>query len=190
MPWTCPSGASGLRAAGSAGSHNGLRSTLQHLGSQEFDRLRIGIGAPAREPQERKARTVGRVPGRFSSSERLVLAALISGIGLIHHAVSGLTTTTARLRLLHQSFSPALLEGEVSAGGFQWPFGSAFDRGKLIVESCLGRALIQDDLLRLVSTGRRFRSYLHSAGAALSRVGQTNLASEHPSEHYRDAISP
>ena len=64
--------------------------------------------------------------------------------------MSRLPTTTARLRVLHQSFSPALLEGEVSAGGFQWTFRWAFDRGELSVEPSLGRALIQDALLRFL----------------------------------------
>ena len=64
--------------------------------------------------------------------------------------MSRLPTTTARLRVLRQSFSPCLLEGEVSAGGFQWSFCWAFDRGELSVEPSLGRALIQDALLRFL----------------------------------------
>jgi peptidyl-tRNA hydrolase, PTH1 family len=36
------------RAAGGLAGHNGLRSLAQHLGSQEFDRLRIGVGRPGR----------------------------------------------------------------------------------------------------------------------------------------------
>lgn len=64
--------------------------------------------------------------------------------------MSRLPTTTARLRVLQQSFSPCLLEGEVSAGGFQWTFRWVFDRGELIVEPSLGRALIQDALLRFL----------------------------------------
>jgi PTH1 family peptidyl-tRNA hydrolase len=82
-----PFGRLRLRANGSAGGHNGLRSTIQQLGSQEFARLRIGIGAPAQEPQERKQRTVGHVLGRFSASERPVLDAVldevVAGVALI-----------------------------------------------------------------------------------------------------------
>ncbi|MCP9775844.1 DUF3146 family protein [Cyanobium sp. HWJ4-Hawea] len=61
-----------------------------------------------------------------------------------------LPATTAQLRVLHQSFSQRLLEGEVSAGGFKWTFSWAFDRGQLSVEPSLGRALIQDALLRFL----------------------------------------
>jgi hypothetical protein len=61
-----------------------------------------------------------------------------------------LPATTAQLRVLRQSFSERLLEGEVSAGGFQWTFRCCFARGQLSVEPSLGRALIQDALLRFL----------------------------------------
>jgi hypothetical protein len=64
--------------------------------------------------------------------------------------MSRLPSTTAQLRVLRQSFRPCLLEGEVTAGGFQWSFRWAFDRGELTVEPSLGRALIQDALLRFL----------------------------------------
>ena len=35
-----------LRANGSAGGHNGLKSLIAHLHSSEFPRLRFGVGAP------------------------------------------------------------------------------------------------------------------------------------------------
>ena len=68
-----PLGRLRLRSAGGAGGHNGLRSAISHLGGQEFPRLRIGIGAPALNPVERKQRTVGHVLGRFSPAERPAL---------------------------------------------------------------------------------------------------------------------
>jgi len=68
-----PLGRLRLRVSGGAGGHNGLRSTIAHLGGQDFPRLRIGIGAPALNPEERKQRTVGHVLGRFAVAEQSVL---------------------------------------------------------------------------------------------------------------------
>ena len=39
-----PPGKLRLRASGSAGGHNGLKSIAQHLGSEEYPRLRVGVG--------------------------------------------------------------------------------------------------------------------------------------------------
>ncbi|SDE53640.1 peptidyl-tRNA hydrolase, PTH1 family [Paenibacillus sp. UNCCL117] len=36
-----------LRYQGSAGGHNGIKSTIAHLGTQSFNRIRIGISRPA-----------------------------------------------------------------------------------------------------------------------------------------------
>ncbi len=41
-----PFGIIRLRAEGGAGGHNGMRSIIQHLGSNTFARLRVGIGRP------------------------------------------------------------------------------------------------------------------------------------------------
>lgn len=35
-----------FRQKGSAGGHNGIRSIIKHLGTQDFDRIKIGIGRP------------------------------------------------------------------------------------------------------------------------------------------------
>lgn len=82
-----PLGKLRLRLSGGAGGHNGLRSTISHLGGQEFPRLRIGIGAPALNPVERKQRTVGHVLGRFSPAEQPalqeVLDEVLAGVDLI-----------------------------------------------------------------------------------------------------------
>lgn len=82
-----PLGRLRLRARGSAGGHNGLRSTIAHLGTEAFARLRIGIGAPAGDPSQRRERTVSHVLGRFNADERpnldQVLDEVLSGIELI-----------------------------------------------------------------------------------------------------------
>ncbi|PSL27125.1 PTH1 family peptidyl-tRNA hydrolase [Planomicrobium soli] len=41
-----PTGQLRLRQKGSAGGHNGIKSLIQHLGSQEFNRVRFGIDRP------------------------------------------------------------------------------------------------------------------------------------------------
>jgi PTH1 family peptidyl-tRNA hydrolase len=59
-----PLGRLRLRERGSAGGHNGLQSILDHLGTREIPRLRIGIGAA--EP----GAATGHVLGRFALDER------------------------------------------------------------------------------------------------------------------------
>lgn len=41
-----PTGQLRLRQKGSAGGHNGIKSLIQHLGTQNFNRIRIGISRP------------------------------------------------------------------------------------------------------------------------------------------------
>lgn len=42
-----PAGQLRLREKGSAGGHNGIKSLIQHLGTQEFKRVRVGVDRPA-----------------------------------------------------------------------------------------------------------------------------------------------
>ncbi len=64
--------------------------------------------------------------------------------------MSSLPITTANVRIHRQSFADQCLDGEISAGGFDWYFSWAFDKGELVVEPSLGRALIQDALMRFL----------------------------------------
>ncbi len=65
-------------------------------------------------------------------------------------------TTTAHLKIHSQSFSNKNIRGEVSAGEFTWSFTWSFHKGELIVTPPLGRALIEDALLRfLIKTDYR-----------------------------------
>ncbi len=41
-----------FRANGSDGGHNGIKSIIQHLGTKDFDRLKIGIGPQPNIPSE------------------------------------------------------------------------------------------------------------------------------------------
>ncbi|MGG3799692.1 aminoacyl-tRNA hydrolase [Metabacillus fastidiosus] len=42
-----PTGKIRLRTKGSAGGHNGIKSMIQHLGTQQFNRVRVGIDRPS-----------------------------------------------------------------------------------------------------------------------------------------------
>jgi PTH1 family peptidyl-tRNA hydrolase len=59
-----------IRAGGSAGGHNGLKSVIQELGSEQFPRLRVGVG---RQPGELR----NHVLGRFGSDERSQIEAAV-----------------------------------------------------------------------------------------------------------------
>jgi PTH1 family peptidyl-tRNA hydrolase len=41
-----PVGKLRVRPTGSAGGHNGIKNIIAHLGTQEFPRVKIGVGAP------------------------------------------------------------------------------------------------------------------------------------------------
>jgi PTH1 family peptidyl-tRNA hydrolase len=62
-----PLGKLRVRARGSHGGHNGLRDIQNHLGTPEYARLRVGVGAP---PEDE---AVDHVLGRFRPSERAVM---------------------------------------------------------------------------------------------------------------------
>lgn len=67
-----PAGKIRLRQKGSAGGHNGIKSTIAHLGTQDFNRIRIGIGRP-----EGRIPVVDYVLNRFSAEEWVSLEAAI-----------------------------------------------------------------------------------------------------------------
>jgi len=64
-----PLGKLRIRAGGSAGGHNGLKNIIAHLGTDQFPRIRVGVGAPE-HPEEGM---VDWVIGRFTSQERKVV---------------------------------------------------------------------------------------------------------------------
>lgn len=60
-----PVGKIRLRQKGSAGGHNGIKSTVAHLGTQEFNRIRIGIDRP-----KNGMKVPDYVLGRFYDEEK------------------------------------------------------------------------------------------------------------------------
>ncbi len=63
-----PLGRLRLRGSGSAGGHNGMKSVIQHLGSETFPRLRLGVGKPKGNQD-----VVEHVLGGFAPAEQAVL---------------------------------------------------------------------------------------------------------------------
>lgn len=72
-----PIGKLRLRQSGSAGGHNGMKSTIAHLGTQNFPRLRIGIGSPKDQPASSNGEVVSHVLGRFSVAENKAIAEVL-----------------------------------------------------------------------------------------------------------------
>ena len=58
-----------IRKKGSAGGHNGLKNIIQHLGSTEFIRIRIGVGGKP-DPD---ADLANHVLGHFTGEDRAVI---------------------------------------------------------------------------------------------------------------------
>lgn len=70
-----PLGKMRLRLSGSAGGHNGMKSTISHLSTQNFPRLRIGIGKPQTATNDDS--TVSHVLGRFSVAETKLMSEIL-----------------------------------------------------------------------------------------------------------------
>ena len=73
-----PLGALRMRSGGSAGGHNGLKDIAARLGTQEFPRLRLGVGGrhagPGSPEQGSQPRDLSaHVLGKFSAAEEEVL---------------------------------------------------------------------------------------------------------------------
>ena len=72
-----PLGKMRLRLSGSAGGHNGMKSAIAHLSTQNFPRLRIGIGRPQGTTSSDEPGAVSHVLGRFSSAETQLMSEVL-----------------------------------------------------------------------------------------------------------------
>jgi PTH1 family peptidyl-tRNA hydrolase len=65
-----------IRRKGSAGGHNGLKSIIAHLSSEEFPRLKIGVGKKPSPDYD----LVSWVLGRFSDSDISAISGLFDAV--------------------------------------------------------------------------------------------------------------
>ncbi len=94
-----PPGTAKLKKGGGHGGHNGLRDTIAHLGTNDFQRLRLGIGHPGDS-----RRVTGYVLGRLGKQETEQLNAVIDEVmRVLPDAASG--KLPAAMNRLH-SFKP------------------------------------------------------------------------------------
>ena len=68
-----PAGRLRIRGGGSAGGHNGLKNIIAHLGTDQFPRIKIGVGIPQQEGYD----TVDWVTGKPSGEDEKVLIAAL-----------------------------------------------------------------------------------------------------------------
>ena len=68
-----PLGKIRFRKKGSSGGHNGLKSIIEKLQTENFNRIRIGIGSPPSIKGRNNFNTISHVLGNISTEEKSVL---------------------------------------------------------------------------------------------------------------------
>ena len=68
-----PLGKIRYRKKGGSGGHNGLKSIINHLKTENFNRIRIGIGSPLITEEGKTLNIISHVLGNFSLPEKLIL---------------------------------------------------------------------------------------------------------------------
>ena len=96
-----------LRSKGGAGGHKGLQSAISHLRTEEFCRLRVGIGPPSLNQEDRREKTVKHVLGEFSSGENQLLEEVIEKAVLSIHLIKelGIEKASNQINSFHHSLN-------------------------------------------------------------------------------------
>ena len=68
-----PLGKIRFRKKGSSGGHNGLKNIIEKLQTQNFNRIRIGIGSPQSVKETKNFNTISHVLGNISLEEKSIL---------------------------------------------------------------------------------------------------------------------
>ena len=82
-----PIGKIRIRPGGSSAGHNGMKSIISALGTQEFTRIRVGIGKPSGDVD-----TIDYVLGGFSSQAKSIMTTAVENVAeavecIIHEGV-------------------------------------------------------------------------------------------------------
>ena len=86
-----------IRTGGSAGGHNGLKSIIQHLGTDQFPRLRVGVGEKPHPDYEMADWVLGKFPaedakalsGRYPDLEAAAKLIMDGKLGLAQSKYNG-----------------------------------------------------------------------------------------------------
>jgi PTH1 family peptidyl-tRNA hydrolase len=107
-----PTGRVRVRPGGGAGGHNGLRSLIQHLGTEEFPRVKIGVGRP-----HSGAAGIDHVLGKFGRGEGEIISEAIERAADAVEVVlaEGLTAAMNRFN----AAEPAATAPDGTGGGSQ-----------------------------------------------------------------------
>ncbi len=68
-----PLGKIRFREKGSSGGHNGLKDIINKLQTQNFNRIKVGIGSPPVNEKTKNFNTISHVLGNISSKENVIL---------------------------------------------------------------------------------------------------------------------
>lgn len=91
-----------IRKNGSSGGHNGIKSLIQHLGNQEFPRLKIGVGRPSENRS-----VVSHVLAQFSPIQEQNLPVLLeAAVGAVEMFIAN------ELRAAMNEYNKVIVEVE------------------------------------------------------------------------------
>ena len=78
-----PVGKLRIRKGGSAGGHNGLKSIIQHLGTDQFPRLKIGVGEKPHPDYDMADWVLGKFTGEDAKTMAAAIARAADGVECI-----------------------------------------------------------------------------------------------------------
>jgi len=72
-----------IRRQGSAGGHNGLKSIIMRLGTEDFPRIKIGVGAPPHADFDLADWVLGKPKGKERDAVQSAIAAAVEAVEVV-----------------------------------------------------------------------------------------------------------